>query len=90
MDLRNVILRCYLRMTRALQEERGIERSQNMTVREFEDWLKYKGFPTVPVRQLTSLFEKVRYGTQPTMKVDEKAAVESLNEIIQYCRRERD
>lgn len=88
-DLRNVILRCYLQMTRALQVEQGIERSDNMTVQEFEQSLVSRGFPAMAVHQLTRLFEKVRYGKQPTMEEDEKTAVESLNEIIRFGRSER-
>lgn len=88
-DLRNVIVRCYLQMSRLLQEEQGIERSDNMTAREFEDWLEYKGFPTTPVHQLTCLFEKVRYGKGQMSNNDERIAIESLNEIIQFCRSER-
>lgn len=88
-DLGSVIIRCYLQMTRALQEERGIERIYNMTAQEFEETLELKGFPTVPVHQLTRLFEKVRYGEQQIMKNDEEAAVESLNEIIRFCRNGR-
>jgi hypothetical protein len=78
-----------MQMVRALQEEQRVERRYNMTVREFETWLEHEGFPIIPVHQLTRLFEKARYGTQRTMKEDEKAAVESLNEIIQFCRSER-
>ena len=88
-NLRNVIFRCYLQMTHVFQEERKIERNYSMTVREFEDWLEEKGFPSVPIHQLTHLFEKARYGTQLTMKEDEKMAVESLDEIIRFCRGER-
>lgn len=88
-NLRNVIFRCYLQMTHAIQEERRIERDYSMTVREFEDWLEAKGFPIVPIHQLTHLFEKARYGTELTMKEDEKIAVESLDEIIRFCRSER-
>lgn len=86
MALRNVIIRCYLQMTHAIQEELGIERNDMMTAREFEGWLEQKGFPNVPVRQLTFLFEKVRYSRQPTSLDDERMATESLNEIIQFCR----
>ena len=89
-DFKNVIIRCYLQMSRVLREEHGIERSYTMTVREFEDWLEFKGMPRIPVHQLTRLFEKVRYGKQQMSKDDEKIGVESLNEIIQFCRRERD
>lgn len=88
-NLRNVIFRCYLQMTHVFQEEQKIERNYSMTVREFEDWLEEKGFPSVPIHQLTHLFEKARYGTQLTMKEDEKMAVESLDEIIRFCRGER-
>jgi len=86
MDFRNVIMRCYMQMTRSLQEEQGIERNYSMTVREFEDWLEYLGFPTIPVHQLTTLFEKVRYGEQNSSDDEEKTAIESLNEIINFCR----
>jgi hypothetical protein len=84
-----VILRCYFQMTHSLQEEQGIERDYTMTVQEFERWLGNLGFPTIPLRQLTSLFEKVRYGKQQTNYTDEQIAIDSLNEIIQFCRSER-
>ena len=90
MDLRNVNIRCYLQMTRSLQEERGIERNYTLTVREFEGWLEFKGFPIDPVHQLTCLFEKVRYGKQQMSDSDEEKAIESLNEIILFCRSTRD
>ena len=83
----DVIIRCYMQMSRALQEEQGLERSDDMTVREFEDRLRLKGMPPVPVHQLTGLFEKVRYGKQQPDKEDEKMGVDCLNEIIQFCRR---
>ncbi len=88
-DLRSVIMLCYMQMTRSLQEEQGIERNFTMTVREFEHWLGFMGFPTVPVHQLTRLFEKARYGNQSMNKNDEESAIESLNEIIHFCRMER-
>jgi hypothetical protein len=88
-NLRNVILRCYLQMTRALQEEHGIERSENMTVQEFEDLLAIKGFPSGPVKHLSRLFESVRYGGQQTTEGDEAAALESLHAIVQFCRSKR-
>ena len=89
-NLRNVILRCYLQMTRALQEGRSIRRSDNMTVREFESWLESNDLPAGPVHQLTRLFEKVRYGNRQFTLDEERIAVGSLNEIIRVCRNERD
>lgn len=88
-DLRQAIIQCYMQMTGLLKEKQRIERSYSMTVREFEDWLALQGFPAAPVHQLTSLFERARYGTQPLANDDEKAAVESLDEIIRFCRSAR-
>lgn len=85
-NLRNVIVRCYMQMMRSLKEEQGIERNRTMTVRELEELLQNQGFPMVPVHQLTYLFEKVRYGKQQTTDEDKEIALESLNEIIQFCR----
>ena len=90
MDLKNVILRCYLQMAYALQEEQGIERSDHMTAQEFEAWLEAKGIPPVPVHQLTLLFEKARYSKQELSGDDERLAIDNLNEIIRFCRKEED
>lgn len=87
-DLRNVILRCYFQMAQTLQAGQGIQRKTTMTVREFEEWLASSGFPATPVHRLTQLFEKVRYGEVQTDLEDEKTALESLNEIMVYCRDE--
>ena len=89
-DFKNVIIQCYLQMTNALQEERGIERNNDMTAREFQDWLEFKGWPRVPVQNLTDLFEKVRYGRQDLGETDEKIALHSLSEIIQFAERIKD
>ncbi|MFC1879019.1 DUF4129 domain-containing protein [Chloroflexota bacterium] len=86
MDLKNVIMRCYLQMSHLLQEEQGIERKYAMTAREFEAWLEFMGFPPSPVHQLTNLFEMVRYGEYQTSENDEKIALASLKEIIRYGR----
>jgi hypothetical protein len=60
-----------------------------MTVREFEGLLASLGFPYSPVRQLTYLFEKVRYGGEKMNEIEEMDASQSLNQIIDYCRRQR-
>lgn len=85
-ELSDVIIQYYAQMSQILQEQRGIERNHTMTVREFEYWLEYEGVPSAPVRQLTSLFEAVRYGKCQLGKEDQKNALHSLNEIIRYCR----
>ena len=89
-ELRNVILRCYFQMTETIKDASGIERDYTMTAREFESWLVSNGFPHNPVRQLTSLFEKVRYGEARLGEDDEESADECLNVIINFCRTKRE
>ena len=89
-DFRNVIVDCYLQMTNVLQEECGIERSHQMTAREFQDWLEFKGLPRIPMQNLTNLFEKVRYGKQQFDQSDEKIALDSLSEVIRFAERIND
>lgn len=85
-DYQDVVVRCYAQMSRALQQERGIQRSQAMTTYEFEQELLTKGFPFQPIHQLTALFEQVRYGHQPTSERDKITAIDSLTDILAYCR----
>jgi hypothetical protein len=85
-DLKDVIFRCYRQMSRALEQEKGIERKDFMTTGEFETLLKTAGLPYDPIHQLTLLFEAVRYGNwQPNSK-DEQKAVQCLESIISYSR----
>lgn len=80
-DLRNVILRCYYEMGQIVQRERGIDRKRWMTAREFEIRLIRAGLPEEPVKNLTRLFETVRYGSFDPNKEQEEIAVESLTAI---------
>lgn len=84
--LNNVIVRCYMQMSQALQEEQEIELEQAMTAREFELLLEAKGIPYAPVHQLTQLFEAARYGFRQPGPDDEQKAFECLNAIVQFCR----
>lgn len=86
LDLKNVIMHCYLQMSLALQEEQGIERKEAMTTREFERLLEARGIPHDPVHNLTRLFEAVRYGRRQVDPGDEQTAFDCLNSIIQYSR----
>jgi hypothetical protein len=87
-DLKEIIVRCYQQMSQVLQEERGIEREVYMTTGEFERLLTEKGYPPVPVHQLTRLFEAVRYGRSQPGPQDEQTAVASLDAIIRFSRQE--
>ncbi len=89
-DFQNVIIDCYLQMMSALREEHGIERNSNMTTHEFQGWLELKGWPRLPVQQLTDLFERVRYGKQNSDEHDEETALHSLSEIIEFAERTKD
>ena len=83
-DFGNVIVRCYLQMAELLRAERGMERQQSMTVREFEDWLASHDIPPAPVHDLTSLFEKARYSKEEIDDADEKRGAECLRQIVQH------
>jgi hypothetical protein len=82
----DVIIRCYAEMSQALQVEKGIKRKQAVTSHEFEKELLSKGFPAHPVQQLTKLFEQVRYGRQKLGEDAKGRAMESLREIIAFCK----
>lgn len=89
-DLREVILRCYQRMGLALQEEQHIERKSFMTSGDFERLLAAQGVPHDPVRQLTRLFEAVRYGRWQPTSDDEQKALGALEAILEYSHRTRE
>jgi len=86
LEFDDVIIRCYAEMSQALQAEKGIKRKEAVTPHEFEKELLAKGFPSHPVKQLTKLFEQVRYGRQQLGKDAKGRAVESLHEIIAFCK----
>lgn len=84
-DLRDTIMRCYFEMSRVLRQERGISREAAMTPREFESQLADLGLPEAPVRELTRLFEAVRYGTKIPDTADERRALSSLSAVVEVC-----
>ncbi len=88
-DLKDVILRCYQQMSLALAEDQEIERADSMTTGEFVRLLTSKGVPEAPVRQLTQLFEAVRYGHWQPSRGAEQVALDSLDAILAYSRSAR-
>jgi hypothetical protein len=88
-DLRNIIINCYLQFNLIIKEELEIEREKSMTAREFEISLLDKGIPIESIHQLTTLFEKVRYGNKPTDHDDEHIAIDSLSTIKTSCQKNR-
>ncbi len=85
-SLKDVIVRCYSSMGRVFQDELGLERSQEMTTKEFEGLLVTSGAPTDSVHQLTELFEMVRYGRAEPSSQDKEAALECLDVLGAYFR----
>jgi len=81
-NFRNVILRCYYDMVRALSFQRSIRRRDAMTAREFEQRLVELGLPGEPVGRLTRLFELVRYGAKEPGEQAERQAVDCLDAIV--------
>lgn len=81
-DLENVILRAYYQLCVASRSRRGIARSRNQTAREYGGDLRQAGLPPQALHQITRLFEKARYGDKPLDADDERAAVESLRQIL--------
>jgi hypothetical protein len=86
-DLRNTIIRCYLAMNKAVAESRGLRRSYSMTPQEFTSFLIGNGIPSDPVRQLTLLFEQVRYGSDDVTPLMERIAIDCLESIVTACGR---
>ncbi len=77
----NVIVRCYLQMEAVARERRGLRRQEAMTPREFGRYLETAGLPADPVRRLTRLFERVRYGAHAAGQNEVDEAVSCLNDI---------
>ncbi len=82
-DFRDIVIRCYLEMSRVLSQQHGVWRHRNMTAREFEDYLAATGLRDEHIRQLTRLFEAVRYGAKRPGHREEQEAVACLQAIVQ-------
>jgi hypothetical protein len=80
-DLKDTVLRCYREMSQILSEQRGIARPRDMTPREFEQQLAAAGLRDEHIRQLTRLFERVRYGARQAGEREEREAVACLSAI---------
>ena len=80
-DVGDTIERCYLNMVQCLEETRQVRRSQAMTPREFEQRLSELGMHSRPVRRLSALFERVRFGDRPASARDRQEASDCLQQI---------
>ena len=80
-ELKDVIVHCYRQMGLVVAQERGLEREEFMTTGDFEKLLEASGLPREPLRQLTRLFEAVRYGNWRPNPADEEQAIQCLDAI---------
>jgi len=85
-NLRDTILLCYRRMTEIAARNRNIPREASDTPHEFEQAMIAKGLPAVPVRDLTRIFEDIRYGDQNAGEEERRRAVSALRIIAAVCR----
>lgn len=86
-DLRDIIMRCYFEMNKAVNDARNLKRTADMTAHEFEAFLLEKGLPREPIHNLTELFEQVRYSAFQPGKQEERVALNSLSAILSACQR---
>ncbi|HLF28693.1 MAG TPA: DUF4129 domain-containing protein [Anaerolineae bacterium] len=82
-DVKDVVLRCYLEMSLAINAQRGVRRQPGMTPREFERRLAGIGFPPDPVQRLTRLFERARYGSKVAGAREQNEAIACLTAIVE-------
>jgi hypothetical protein len=78
----DAVISCYIRMSAAVSEHRGLLRQSAMTPAEFAQRLEYAGLPSDPVRRLTRLFEKARYSGHSSSTEDVNEAVACLSSIL--------
>lgn len=85
-DLKDTVIRCYFEMSRIISKRQGIRRDKAMTPREFERDLVKAGLPSEYVRQLTRLFEAVRYGRKIPGEKEKQQAISCLTRIVEFSR----
>lgn len=83
-ELESVVLRAYFQLCQASRRRRGLQRAPHQTAHEYGGDLRLAGLPDEPVKQLTGLFEKARYGALPLDADDERTAIASLRAILRW------
>lgn len=87
-EIRNVIIRCYSKMSQTISVEQGIARDDNMSAREFEAILVARGFPKDAIHRLTLLFEQARYNTGKSTPDEERESLDCLGTILSHCEKQ--
>ena len=81
-DLESVIFQTYRTLCRISGAHKGIRKTPVMTPREYQAALERAAVPSDPLAELTSLFERARYGQEKLDQEDEQAATAALRLII--------
>jgi len=84
-DSSDVVMNCYRRMSEAVMDNKNVFRDISMTPLEFAHRLERAGLPREAVRNLTQLFESVRYGGRKAGPRETNEAVACLTTILHYC-----
>jgi Domain of unknown function (DUF4129) len=84
-DWEDAVVQCYIRMGKTVNVRHKLARQAAMTPSEFAAQLVKAGLPAEAVRQLTLLFERVRYGAMESSQADVAEAVECLTVILRAC-----
>lgn len=80
-DMADTVMRCYVAMVQTFERTGQVRRTQAMTPREFESRLVRAGFHSASVRQLSQLFERVRFGDHPSTPRERAQARDCLQRI---------
>lgn len=80
-DIADTVMRCYVAMVQTFERTGQVRRTQAMTPREFESRLVRAGFHSESVRQLSQLFERVRFGDHPSTPRERVQARDCLQRI---------
>ena len=79
----DAIIQCYAQMNATVSRQRSVDREVHLTPGEFALRLEKAGLPADPIRNLTRLFEKARYGERTNQDQDATEAIHYLNAITQ-------
>jgi hypothetical protein len=85
-DYGDAVINCYAGMMDVVRRQRGIRRGGNLTPDEFIAVLERARLPSIPVRRLTAIFERVRYGGKKAGREEIDEAVSCLSAIASSIR----
>jgi disulfide bond formation protein DsbB len=86
-DWGDAIINCYANMLQAVSESRKIIlQNDSLTPAEFVALMVKARLPAAPVKRLTALFERVRYGGKQATQAEIDEAIACLEDIVAVCR----